>query len=139
VHKSTLLVCLALAALTSCSRQKPFSRDELQSKVRSAESIASETGMLIDFVRQGRATHQYAKGHIEYLSAEIARVAKDLDNALAPADVEPQFNEARTQVDALGAELSTIGKCIGHPDELAGNQARVAAIRNALQHAVSSQ
>jgi hypothetical protein len=138
VHKSTLFVCLALAALTSCSRQKPLSRDELQSKVRSAESIASETGMLIDFVRQGRATQQYAKGHVEYLSAEIARVAQDLNNALAPADVAPEFNEARRQVDALGRELSTIGKRIGHPDELADNQARVAGIRNALQHAGSS-
>jgi hypothetical protein len=95
--------------------------------------------MFIDFVRQGRATDQYAKGHMEYLSAEIARNAKDFHNALPPSDDEPEFKQARIQVDALGAEISNIREHIAHLDELASDQDRVAAIRSALQHAASSK
>lgn len=138
VHKTLLLVCLALAALTSCSRQKPLSRDELQSKLRSAESVAAETGTFIDYVRQERATDQYAKGHVEYLSSELDRIAKELHEALPPADAEPEFTEGRTQVEALAAELSKVRGRIDHPDELAREQERIAAVRNALQQAVSS-
>ena len=138
VLRTTSLVCLALAALTSCSRQKPLSRDELQTKLRSAESIAAETGTFIEYVRQKRATRQYASGHIEYLSSEIGRIANELHASLPPADGAPEFSEGRKQVVALAAELSELRGLIGHPDELAREQDRIAAIRNALQQAVSS-
>src|SRR5690242_4127567 len=62
VRNATSVVCLALAlaSLTSCSRQEPISRDELQSELRSAASIAAETNTFIEYVRQNRATDQYA-------------------------------------------------------------------------------
>lgn len=131
-------MCLALAVLTSCSRQKPLSREELQSKLRSAESIAVETVTFIDYVRQKRATDQYARGHAQYLSSELERIAKDLHGALPPADGEPEFTEGRTEVDALAAELSQLHVRISQPYELAGEQDRIAKISYALQQVVSS-
>ncbi len=138
VHKITSLVCLALTALTSCSRQKTMSRDELQSNLRSAESLAAETSTFIDYVRQNRATDQYAKGHAEYLLSAVGRIATELHQARPPADGAPEFAQGRTQVDALAAELSILRMRIGHSDELAREQHGIAAIRNALQVAVSS-
>lgn len=138
MHKTTSLVCLALAALTSCSRQKTFSRDELQSKLRAAESIAAEAGTFIDYVRQQRATDQYAKGHIEYLSSELTRTAKELREALPPSGAEAQFTNGRKQVDALAAELSKLRSRMGHPDEFAREQDHIAALSKGLQQAISS-
>lgn len=137
VHKISL-VCLALAALISCSRHKPLSRDELQSQLRSAESIAAETSTLIDYVRHGRATTLYARGHVEYLSSELARIAKELHDALPPADASAQFDDGSRQIDALAAALSALRSRIAQAHELAREQDQVARIRNALQQAVSS-
>lgn len=138
MHKAASLVCLALAALTSCSRQKPLSRDELQSKLRSAASIAAETTTFIDYVRQERTTDHYAQGHIEYLSSELHRIAKELHEALPAADVEPEFTAGRTQVDALAAHLSEVRKRINRADELDREQDQIGGISHALQHTVSS-
>ena len=138
MHKATLLVCLALAPLISCSRQKPLSRDELQSKLRSAESIAAEAGTLIDYIRHGRATHPYATGHIEYLSSDLARIAKELHNSLPAADASAQFGDGSQQVDALAEALNDLRSRIAQSDTLAPDQDQIARIRNALQQAVSS-
>ena len=85
VQKAAPLACLALAALSACSRQKPISQIELQSKLRSAASIAAEAGTFIDYIGQNRATDQYAKGHVEYLSSELTHRTKDSREALPPA------------------------------------------------------
>lgn len=138
MHKTGSLVCLVLAALTSCSHQKPLSREELQSKLKLAASIAAETGTFLGYVREKRATEEYAKGHIDYLSSELARTEKELHEALAPADARPQFTEGRMQVDALAAVLTQLRNDIGHDDEFASKQDQIAGIRNALQQAVSS-
>jgi len=50
VQKAAPLACLSLAALSACSRQKPISQIELQSKLRSAASIAAEAGTFIDYI-----------------------------------------------------------------------------------------
>jgi hypothetical protein len=138
VHKTTSLVCLALAVFTSCSRHKPISRDELQSKLRSAESIAAEAGMFLDYVRDKRATHQYARGHIEYLLTNLERTDQELHEALPPAGGEQRFIHARQEVDTLLAELRKVRSRIGAGEDLYEDQRRIAAAREALQQAVSS-
>jgi hypothetical protein len=138
VHKTTSLACLALAALTSCSRQKPLSRGELQSKLRSAESIAAETGALVDYVSQNRATHHYAKGHIEYLSSELIDTAKELRQALPPTGAETQLMDGRKQVDELVAALGQLRSLIDQPDEPGREKDQIAAIRKQLQQTILS-
>lgn len=138
VHKTTLLACIALAALTSCSHGKPISRDELKSKLRSAASIAAETGTFVDYIRQERATDHYAEGHIEYLSSELNRTAKELHDALPPVGAEGQFTDSRTQVDALAAELNNLRTHIRQPDQLNRDGSHIAAIGKQLQKAISS-
>jgi hypothetical protein len=138
VQMASLIVCLALASLASCSRQKPISQDELQSKLRSAASIAAETNTFIEYVRQQRATDQYAKGHIEYLSSELAHTAGELREALPPAAAEAQFIEGRAQIDALSAELTNLRSRIAHPNELARDMDQIASIRKKLKQTTSS-
>jgi hypothetical protein len=138
VQKAASLACLALAALTSCSRQKPISQIELQSKLRSAASIAAETGTFIDYIGQNRATDQYAKGHVEYLSSELTNTATDLREALPPAGAKAQFIDGVKQVDALAAALRQLRSHIHQPDELARQKVQIAAIRKQLEQAISS-
>jgi len=138
VQRAASLACLTLVALTCCSRQKPISQDELQSKLRSAASVAAETGTFLDYVGQNRATVQYAKGHLDYLSSELNHTANELHEALPPAGAEAQFTNGRVQVDALGRALNQLSSQIGRPDELAGMKDQITAIRKGLQQAISS-
>jgi hypothetical protein len=138
VKKVAPLACLALAALTSCSCQKPISQIELQSKLRSAASIAAETGTFIDYIGQNRATDQYAKGHVEYLSSELTHTAKELREALPPAGAKAEFTDGLKQVDALAAALRQMRSHIHQPDELARQKIQIATIRKQLQEAISS-
>jgi hypothetical protein len=89
-------------------------------------------------VRQQRATDQYASGHIEYLSSELNRTAKELHQALPTPGAGPQFADGVKHVDALAAELSKIQSRIESPDELAREQDQVAAINKRLQQVISS-
>jgi hypothetical protein len=131
-------VCLALAALTSCSHPKPLSRDELQSKLRSAASVAAEANTFVTYVRQQRATDQYASGHLEYLLSEFNRTAKELHQALPTSDAGPQFAEGVKHVDALAEELTKLQSRIENRDELAREQDQIAAINKRLQQVISS-
>jgi hypothetical protein len=137
VHRASIAL-LALVALTCCSRQKPISQNELQSQLRSAESIAAETGTFLDYVGQNRATNTYAKGHIEYLSSELAHAAKELREALPPAGAQTEFAEGREKVDELTAALRQLRSHMGQPGELAHEKDQIAAIRRQLQQAISS-
>jgi hypothetical protein len=103
-----------------------------------AASIAAETGTFLDYIRQERATDQYAKGHIEYLSAELSRTAKELHEALPPAGAEGQFTDSRMQVDLLAAELSKLRTHLGQPDELNRDGSQIAATGKQLQKAIAS-
>jgi hypothetical protein len=138
VRKTTSLACLALAVLSSCSRQKAISRDELQSKLRSASSVAAETGTFLDYVRQKRATDEYAKGHIEYLSSELTHTAKELRELRPPAGAAAQFTNGRKQVDALAAALSQLSNHIDRPDEIAREQDQIDSIHRGLEQTISS-
>ena len=138
VYRATSLACLVLAAFTACSRQRPLTRDELQSKLRAAASIAAETSTFVDFVRQNRATYHYAQGHIEYLSSELRDVAKDLSAAIPPPDAAAQLTHSRSEVQALAAVIIRLRGQIDRRDELAREQAQIAAIRKDLEHTISS-
>jgi hypothetical protein len=116
---------------------KTISQDELQSKLRSAASIAAETGTFLDYVGQNRPTNQYAKGHVEYLSCELAHTAKELSEALPPAGAEAEFTQGLEKVDALAAALRQLRSHV-KPDELALEEDQIAAIRKQLQQAISS-
>jgi len=138
VYRTSVLACLALAALTCCSGQKRISRDELQSKLRSAASLAAETSTFLDYVRQNRATHHYAEGHIQYLSSELADTVKELHEALPPTGAETEFIDSRKQVDALAAALGQVRSHIDQTNEFIRDQDQIVVIRNRLQQAISS-
>jgi hypothetical protein len=138
VEKTTVVACLALAALTACTRQKSISRDELQSKLRSAASIAAETATFFDYVRQRRATDQYARGHLEYLFSEVDRTAKELHESFAVRGAEPQFRDGIKEVDDLAAELRNVRTRLEHREEIDQEQAQIEAIGVRLQRTIST-
>ena len=138
MYKATLLACLVVAASVSCSRQRPLTRDELRSKLRSAASIAAETSTFADYVRQNRATDHYAKGHFEYLSSELRDIAKDLSDAIPPANAAAQLTDSHAEVQALAAVIMRLGGHIDRRDEFARDQMQVAAIRQKLEQTISS-
>jgi hypothetical protein len=72
------------------------------------------------------------------LSSELARSAKELHNALPPADASAQFTDGSRQLDALAAALTDLRSRLGQSNELARKQDQIARIRKALQQAVSS-
>ena len=138
VDKRTSVAFFALSLLTSCSHQKPISRDELASKLRSADSIACETNTFIDYVREQRATKDYAKGHVEYLLLEVSTNSKELRDALPPPGAQAELDNSRRVTQALAALLGKLSRNIDRPEELADEKAQIAAIHRQLEQVISS-
>jgi hypothetical protein len=127
-----------LLLLTSCSRQKSISIDQLRSEFVSAISFASEAETLIDYVGQSRSTRNYAKGHVEYLADAISDSVKELRDGVAPQSVTSQAQVCSTQLNSLANELNAVGQELGDTTALARSRERIAEIRKVLEKASSS-
>jgi uncharacterized coiled-coil DUF342 family protein len=127
-----------ILVLCSCSRHKTLTREELRSDLISAKSLVAETEMFLDYVRQNRATKYYAQGHIEYVTQEIERSRKELQESSPAQGEEDAVQELRAQLDALKAELLSIHARLDDRTALATAKEHVARIRHALDEANSS-
>jgi Tfp pilus assembly protein PilP len=122
----------------ACSRHKTLTTDELRSELISAKSLAAETEMFLDYVRQNRATKYYARGHIEYLSEEIERSREELQESSPAPGEEDAVQKLRAQFEALSAELHGIRGRLDDAAALATAEEHIAKIRHALDEANSS-
>ena len=127
-----------LLLLASCSRRNTITRDELRSQLTSAVSFAAEAEAFIDYVRQNRATRNYAEGHIKYLADEVNRSSKELHEGMPAEGTEQKVRECRSQLDSLADELAAVRIGIGNPPILARTSERIAKIRRALEQTNSS-
>jgi hypothetical protein len=132
------LFLTALLLLISCSHQKTMDLDEVRSYLSSAVSFASEAEMVVDYIRQNRATRQYADGHLAYLADEIERSAKELHETSTTAITEEKIEQCRAELDTLANELSAVRLQVDNPDALAANRERIDEIRLALERVSSS-
>jgi hypothetical protein len=135
------LVAFALGfilSLCACSRQKTLTTEKLRSELFSAKSLAAETEMFLDYVRENRATKYYAQSHIEYLTAEAERSGKELQESSPGQDEEDAVQKLRTQFDALTAELLNIHARLDDRTALATAKEHVGRIHHALDEANSS-
>ena len=110
-------ISLATLGMLSCAGQKSISPDDIHSRIRSANSLLTETDMLIDFARE--------------LLSELQKSRPD-PSAQVAAD------ECRRQLERLVHELSSLPVGMGGDDDLAESKARLADIRQQLLHADSS-
>lgn len=131
----SVALVLLLASTGACSRQKTLSHDELRSDITKAISLAAETELFADFVREQRSTAQYAKAHPAFLNAEIEDSIKQLEQSKPEADDESTVRLLSTGLHALSDALDAMRS---HPlDEqtLAVAKARATAVREKLQQA----
>ena len=127
-----------ILALCACSRQKTLTTDEIRSQLLSAKSLAAETEMFLDYVRENRATKHYAQGHIEYLTEEIERSREELqESSPRRAKRMPYKNQQRSSTP-LTAELHSIRGKLDDEAALAAAKEHLASIRQALDEANSS-
>jgi hypothetical protein len=133
-----LVLLLAITALTSCSRKKTISRDELRSDIRSAYSFVAESEMFIDYIRQGHATHHYAEGHATYLKDAVTQLEKELAQAAPEAGTENVIPECRSYMELLRRELSSIATVAGDNAALAAARKRMVDLRDSLEKVYSS-
>ena len=122
----------SMLLLSSCSHDK-VSPDEISSDLTSAVSLASEAQTFIDFVGQNRATDNYKKAQIRYLSEEAAKLATELHQAKTSSGPEDQLEECRKELDALVLELDRVAQDIDTPEALASHKQRLAVAQKALQ------
>jgi hypothetical protein len=132
------LFLTVLLLLISCSYQKTMDLDEVRSYLISAVSFASEAEMLIDYIRQNRATRQYADGHLAYLADEVERSSKDLHATLTTVSTTEKIEQCRAELDTLANELSAVRLHIDDPGALAVIREHVDEVRLALERANSS-
>jgi hypothetical protein len=132
------LMSLVALAMLSCDGQKSISPDEIHSRIRSANSLLTETDMLIDFARANRVTRTYAQGHASYLRDEAGELVSELRRSRPDQRTQVAVDECRSQLEQLIHELSSIRAGIGNDNDLAESKARLADIRQQLLHADSS-
>lgn len=137
-HPKALLSLATILLLASCSRHKPITLDESQSQLTSAASLAAEAEIFVDYVRQNRATRNYAEGHREYLADEVNRSSRELHEAIPGQVSEEKLQECRSELDSLAKELQVVGRALDNPESLAVAKQRFAALREAFKKMKSS-
>jgi len=100
-------------------------------------SIASLV-MKLECVMQGRVAAKFADGHVEYLSREIEREAKELQEGIPSHDIERQFNECKRQTESLAHEVASSKSMLMDKAALAEVEKRIVKIRETLQSTKSS-
>jgi hypothetical protein len=137
-NTKALLLSATILLLASCAHKKPITRDELQGQLTSATSFAAETDALIDYVRQNRATRNYAQGHIEYLAQAVSRSSKQIHEAVPGEVNEQKLRECESELNSLTNAITAVGPALNDPDALAAAEREIAAIRKALERSKSS-
>jgi len=121
--------------LCGCSRQKILTKDELRSELTSAKSLARETEMFLDLVRQNRVTKYYAQGHIEYLIEVIERSKEELEESSPAQGEEDAAQELKVHFYQLNTELRSIRGRLDEQAAVAAAKEHFAQIRHALDGA----
>lgn len=138
VAKVIVAIFVVLLTSASCSRQKTVDREKLRSELLTSISFSSEAELFLERVRQERVTTSFAEGHVEYLSREIEREAKELEEGIPSQGIDQQFNECKRQTELLAHEVATSGSMLMDKAALAEVEKRIARIRGTLQSAKSS-
>jgi hypothetical protein len=128
---------LATGGLTTCSRKKTISRDELRSEIKSAYSFVAESEMFIDYIRQGHATRHYTQAHATYLKERVTQLEKELAQAVPEPATADVVRECRTCMALLHRELSTIAIAAGDNAALDAARKRIENLRKSLEKAYS--
>lgn len=135
-RRAALVILLAIALLTSCSRTKIISQGELRSDTLSAISLAAETELFIGQVQQHRVTQHFERGHLEYLREEAAQQAKELRQSDAAPALAPKLETCRSQLESLGAGLATLKKDPTDVDRLSALKQQAARMLTELEPAI---
>lgn len=133
-----LAILLIAVTMTSCSRQKTVTSEELRSTLKQAASLASESEAFIDYVLQKRATENYARGHLQFLVDEAKRTAKESYGTAADESTQRILSECQSQLDRLVESLQYANEQSENPDKLQIAKQRVANARKALEKAEGS-
>jgi hypothetical protein len=128
----------SILVLCGCSRHKNPTTDKLRSELISAKSLAAETEMFLDYVRQKRSTKHYAQGHIEYLTEEIERSRGELQESSPAQGEQDVVQNFKAQFDALKGELQSIRGRMDDEVALSTAKEHIERIRRGLDEATSS-
>lgn len=138
-NTKALLLLATIPLLASCSRHKPITPDELQSQLTSAASLAAEAEIFVDYIRQNRATRNYAQGHREYLADQVKRASRELREAIPGQVSEEKLQECGSELDSFANELQGVGRALDNPEALAVAKQRFAVLRQTFNRTKSSQ
>ena len=106
--------------------------------MKSALSLAAETTLFIDYIRQSRPTRRYIEGEASYLRDEVKDSVKQFEKALPETGTENSINTCKAQLQLLDRELSSVPVEMGNADALAAAKERISEIRNTLEKASSA-
>jgi hypothetical protein len=133
-----LMILIGTAALLSCSGPKTLKKDDVQSELKAAISLAAETQMFIDYIGRTRVSKHYIEGEAGYLRETGKDSVKELENGFPGPGMEAAVRECKSQLALLDRELSQISAEAGKNNELSEASQRVSKIRENLQKAEST-
>jgi hypothetical protein len=128
-------VLLWLLATIGCSSAKKLGSEEVQSEFTEASSAAAETMAFVDYIRQGRATENYARGHAESLRRRIEQQIEELGKAKTEPEFAAQIRRCQRDLDQLRDQVNEIATALNRDQPLADIASRVEQIRDDLHNA----
>jgi len=123
-----------LSCLVGCA-PRSINPSELSSDLRSLSSYAAEAELFIEYLDAGKATKEFAQGHICYLIKAVQKTSKEIETVRAPASLEFRLAGCRQQHVFLSAQLTRLAQNLGDRPTLADVKSSIKRIREASDQA----
>lgn len=130
-------VLTPVICLLACG-QKQTSREDVQSDLAGAISLASEAETFVRYIGQGRSTYYFASGYLHYLLNEVNRNAQELSNLNVSQDVKNVLKVDRVQLRLLAIEIENARRHLQQPNVLAASEQNIRRVRMTLVQAKPS-
>jgi hypothetical protein len=106
------MITIAILIANGCAGPKSAGRDEVESDIKAALSLVSESKFFVEYLEAGRPPRPFATTHPQYLEEEIDKLAKSLEQTRT----EPKFESAIENCKMLVKQLRPVVSGLQHDD-----------------------
>jgi hypothetical protein len=128
------MLTVGLIAILSClidCAPKSINPSELSSDLRSLSSYAAEAELFIEYLEAGKATKEFARGHVSYLIKAVRQTSKELEIVRASPNLAFRLAGCRQQYIFLSDQLARLSQNLSDPRTLADVKNVIKRIREA--------
>jgi Asp-tRNA(Asn)/Glu-tRNA(Gln) amidotransferase B subunit len=101
-------VGLLLVGVGGCASSKTLSRNELESEIKQASSLAAESELFVDLRLKEQTTRHFSTEHRDYLQHKAEEMLKDFSRVHPDPDIAGQFHTLQSAVKSLADSIGEL-------------------------------